>query len=115
MFGHPLIAGGFIVAGVTNVTAAVASIGDHLDLWAPAANTLLLIVLAYVSRQEHKASRQERKAISEKVDSVHESVSHGAAAAASAATAAEASARIVKEIGGAMRSVDVTPLEEKAR
>lgn len=105
MFGHPLVAGGVIAAIGVNIGAAVASIGDHLDLWAPAANTLLLIILAYTSKRE-------RKVISEKVDSVHESVSHGAAAAASAATAAEASARIVKEIGGAMRSVNVPPAEE---
>lgn len=96
-----------MTAIVTNAAVFVASIGDHLDLWAPVANTALLVLLAVVSRRE-------RQVISKKVDTVHESVSHGAAAAASAATAAEASARIVREIGGAMRHVDVSPLDDKS-
>jgi hypothetical protein len=63
----------------------------------------MLVLLAYVSKRE-------RAVISAKVDTVHESVAHGATAAANAAAAAADSARIVREIGGAMRSVDVAPV-----
>jgi len=86
----------FLALVGVNVWAALAPLGasiwDHVDIWAPVANTALLVVLALLQRQTGR-----------KVDDTHESVHAAARTAAAAAECAEASARITKELGGALR------------
>lgn len=70
---------------------------DHADVWAPVANTMLLIVLAVLAKRN-----------SNKIDLTHESVHDTARTAASAAEAAAEAARVAKAIGSTIR-VDVPP------
>jgi hypothetical protein len=87
-----------------NGGATVATVWAHVDIWAPVANTLLLIVLAEMQRRTGR-----------KVDDAHESIHATARTAASAAECAEAAARITKELGGTLRggTLPTTPAPEQ--
>lgn len=86
---------------------ATATAWDHVDGYVNAAQAVILAVLAYL------ATRNGRKTdlANNKIDDVHTTVSHAATAAAAAASAAEDSARITRDIGGALRSVHVEPTD----
>jgi Na+-transporting methylmalonyl-CoA/oxaloacetate decarboxylase gamma subunit len=78
--------------------------------WAVPANTLLLIILALVSRQNgKKIDRNTDHVIETKngVDEAKVNATHAASAAAAAAAAAATAARITQEVGGAIRSIEV--------
>jgi hypothetical protein len=64
----------------------------HLESWAPALNTLLLIVLTVVARRNGT-----------RTDQVHESVHSTAQVALTAAQAAAEAERVTKAIGGWLR------------
>jgi hypothetical protein len=78
--------------GLNGATAITGTIWAHVDVWAPVANTALLIVLAEMQRRTGR-----------KVDDAHDSIHATARTAASAAECAEAAARITKELGGTLR------------
>ena len=96
-----------ITVAAANAVAAVIS-----HEWAIPLNTLLLIVLAVVSRTNTRKLNNTHTAVLDTKDSVDEAkvnATHAASAAAAAAAAAATAARIAQEIGGAARRVEVPP------
>lgn len=77
----------------TGTFMAAATASDALVAIAVPLNTLLLIALAYYSRQH-----------GQKIDAVQLTATHSANAAASAAQVAADAARITKELGGLLRA-----------
>jgi hypothetical protein len=90
--------------GLNGVTAITGTIWAHVDVWAPVANTALLIVLAEMQRRTGR-----------KVDDTHESIHATARTAKSAAECAADAARIAKELGGTLRggTLPITPAPEQ--
>jgi hypothetical protein len=90
---------GKVILGLigVNLATVIASLGAHLDAWAPFANTLLLIVLAELARRN-----------GHKIDDTHQSVHATARTALSAAEASAEAERVVKAIGGSLRPNDTT-------
>jgi hypothetical protein len=88
------IAAALIGANVAAVASLAAqTIWDHADVWAPAVNTALLVVLAILARRN-----------STKIDEAHASVHQTAWTAAKAAEAATEAARVAKAIGATIRT-----------
>lgn len=85
-----------LLIGVNVAIEFGSTIFDHLDTWAPTANTLLLIVLAIVAHRN-----------SVKIDDTHTSVHATANTAAAAAVAATEAARVAKSIGSTLRQEQV--------
>jgi hypothetical protein len=85
-----------------NVISALATVWDHVDVWEPFANTLLLVFLAWLARKN-----------SHKIDATHDSVHKTAQTAAHAAEAAAESARVAKAIGSNLRTdLPLKPAED---
>lgn len=82
---------------------ATATFLDHVDIWVNAAQAIILALLAFLATRTSRQGKRNE----DKIDSVHTSVTHAATAAAAAASAAQDSARITRDIGGALRSVHV--------
>ena len=98
-----------LATAAANVAAVVISAD-----WALPLNTALLVILALVSRSNSKKLDETKDHIggkldeaSEKLDDAAVNATHIASAAASAAASALTAARISKEIGGALRGVNV--------
>jgi hypothetical protein len=91
---------------VTVAAANVAAIVISTD-WALPLNTLLLVILAIVSRGNGKKIEETKDHIADKLDDAAVASTHVASAAAAAAASALTAARISKEIGGALRGVHV--------
>jgi hypothetical protein len=110
-----------VVASVI-VTLAV-SIFDHLDIWAPVANTVALIALGYMARRNGAASNRNADAIAavdatsnsnaDAIAAVHADVTHTASAAAAAAAAAAEAARAAKDMGATIGVMGITTLEQR--
>lgn len=86
-----------------NATALLGTaIWDHLDIWAPAANTLLLIGLAFLQRRTGQR-------VADTHQSVHDTAvtaAQAAEASAAAATSASEACRVAKAIGSSIRHED---------
>jgi hypothetical protein len=102
-----------LTVAAANIAAAVIS-----SEWAIPMNTLLLVILALVSRSNGKKLDETKDHLGEKVDDAASALgtklnnaavdaTHVASAAAAAAASAATAARISKEIGGALRGVHV--------
>lgn len=89
-----------MVGLITWLGAAVFSTVD--PIWATPLNTLLLLVTVVIGAiLNRKVNR-----VQDKQEDMHQSIGHSAAASASAAEAAATAARITKELGGLVRTVD---------
>lgn len=91
-----MLASAYLIAAMLNTVYAVFDV----NVWAAPANTILLLILWYVSKREHKKSQR--------------GIDHAASAAASAAKAALDTARISKELGSIIRTHDL-PLKAESR
>lgn len=67
----------YTVGAAAVLTAAAPTVLDHADLWAPAVNSFLLIVLLVANRSSRAQGRRNRQVISDVNDTigeVHENV-----------------------------------------
>lgn len=93
---------GYIALIALNLAAMVASVWDHVDIWAPVANTLLLIVLAEAQRR----TGRNVTATHESVHATARTAAEAAEASAAASAAASEACRVAKAIGSSIRHED---------